>query len=69
MKKNQELTEQDIKRQDFVDNTIHDFLSKISEGKISEWSIDDIGMIRDVVEIIICRDHELMTEEQFYPSI
>lgn len=66
-----ELTQEQIDRQDFVDNAIARMLSEIS-GKTSIYGwhdINDIGAIRDVAEKLIVHDWRLLTEQEFYPFI
>lgn len=64
-----ELTQEQIDRQDFVDNTIREFIEKISEGKIDFYtpSNSSIGEIRDAVEGMLVRDYRIMTSQEFYP--
>ena len=46
-----ELTKQQIKRQDFVDNVIFELINKlIPSDKKMEWDIEAIGEIRDAIQ-------------------
>lgn len=62
-----ELTQKQIERQDFVDNSIFELLQNLNptDNKM-EWDIDFIGEIRDLIasrfdEMGIC------SEKEFYP--
>ncbi len=62
------LTDEQLKRQDFVDNRIFELLSKLSpEPAKPEWDIELIGQIRDSVEDILVDRLKLMSEMEFYP--
>jgi hypothetical protein len=68
-----ELTQAQIDRQDLVDNSIFEMLTKILDRKnVPEnysdcWNIYDIGIIRDAVEKLLVRDYHFMISEEFYP--
>lgn len=64
-----ELTDQQITRQDFVDNAIYDLISElIPSDKELDWNIDVIGKVRDVIQAQLV-DCGLCTEQEFYPYI
>ena len=64
-----ELTDKQIKRQDNVDNTIHEMLiGLIPNDKTLDWDIEIIGRVRDVVEQIFVEKH-ICTDMEFYPYI
>ena len=64
-----ELTEQQIKRQDFVDNAIFELINELfPSDKEVEWDIEAIGEIRDAIQSqLVTRG--LCTEQEFYPYI
>lgn len=64
-----ELTEQQIKRQDFVDNAIFELINELfPSDKEVEWDIDVIGEIRDAIQSqFVTRG--FCTEQEFYPYI
>jgi len=59
------LTERQIERQDFVDNTIHRCLEELA-GEPIQWDISLIGAVRDVVSEEF-KSRGVMNEEAFYP--
>ncbi|MFZ2992411.1 MAG: hypothetical protein WA061_01735 [Microgenomates group bacterium] len=59
-----DLSSEQIERQDFVDNTIYAMLEELL-GKNLEWNIEQIGMVRDIVQKIA--ESEGISEEDFYP--
>jgi len=61
-----ELTEQQIERQDFVDNTIHRCFEELA-GEPIEWDISLIGLVRDAVSEQF-ESRGIMNEDAFYPS-
>lgn len=64
-----ELTKQQIKRQDFVDNTIFDLINElIPSGKEMGWDIEAVGEIRDAIQSQLV-NRGLCTEQEFYPYI
>jgi len=44
-----ELTKDQIRRQDLVDNMCNDLLVYLANGKKVEWDMENIGEVRDVV--------------------
>lgn len=63
------LSDQQIERQDFVDNaTFHFINSLIPNGKGIEWDIDSISQVRDKVWDVI-KHRNICTEQEFYPFI
>jgi hypothetical protein len=64
-----ELTNEQIERQDFVDNAIYRLIQELNPTELYiDWDIEIIGEIRDVVknyfvELSICSDIE------FYPEL
>jgi hypothetical protein len=64
-----ELTDQQISRQDFVDNAIHDLINElIPSDKEMEWDIEVIGEVRDVIQAMLV-GRGICTEQEFYPYI
>ena len=63
------LTEQQIERQDFVDNAIFNLINElIPSSKEMEWNIEAIGEIRDAIQSqLVTRG--ICTEQEFYPYI
>ncbi len=64
----QEFTEDQIKRQDFVDNEIYDLLKRLvpSRGEI-EWNIEMIGDIRDTIQHWLVDQYKIVNDLGFYP--
>lgn len=64
-----ELTEQQIERQDYVDNAIFDLINElIPSDKEMEWNIEVIGEVRDAIQSQLV-DRGFCTEQEFYPYI
>ena len=64
-----ELTDQQISRQDFDDNAIHDLINElIPSDKEMEWDIEVIGEVRDVIQAMLV-GRGICTEQEFYPYI
>jgi hypothetical protein len=65
-----ELNEQQLNRQDFVDNAISELLLKLnpSHQKI-EWDIEVIGEVRDIIRAYLVKHLEITDEMTFYPYI
>ena len=64
-----ELTEQQIERQDFVDNAIFNLIDElVPSDKEMEWDIEAIGEIRDAIQSQLV-NRGLCTEQEFYPYI
>ena len=64
----QKFTEDQIKRQDFVDNQIYDLVKRLvpSARKI-EWDIEMIGDIRDTIQHWLVDRYKIVEELEFYP--
>jgi hypothetical protein len=64
----EKLTEDQIKRQDFVDNQIYDLVKRLisSESEI-EWDIEMIGDIRDTIQHWLVDRYRIVDELEFYP--
>ena len=64
------LTEQQIDRQDYVDNAIFSLMRVINpSNKEIEWDIEKIGEIRDVLKECLVDRLNLATEQKFYPYL
>ncbi len=64
------LTEQQIDRQDYVDNAIFSLMRVINpSNKEIEWDIEKIGKIRDVLKEWFVDKLNLTTEQEFYPYL
>lgn len=64
-----ELTVEQEKRQEYVDDEIDILLVNLSNGKLNTWDIENIGLVRDAVKSVIVEKLHLMTEMEFYPYI
>ena len=65
-----ELTSEQIKRQDFVDNAIFDLIKTVNPAeKEMRWDIEMIGEIRDVVGEWMVERLKIMDEQGFYPWV
>jgi len=62
------FTDDQINRQDFVDNEIYDLLNRLipSTGEI-EWDIEMIGDIRDTIQHWLVDRYKVVDELEFYP--
>ena len=61
------LSTRQTDQQDFVDNTIYEFLSDVAPEHYNQWDIETVGQIRDAV-----MDALKMTEKErheFYPHV
>jgi hypothetical protein len=64
----QKLTEDQIKRQDFVDNQIYDLVKRLTHSKREiEWNIEMIGDIRDTIQHWLVDEYGIVDELEFYP--
>jgi hypothetical protein len=65
-----ELTDEQIKRQDFVDNAVFDLICKINPAdKNLKWNIEMIGEIRDDIRYWLVERLKVCEEITFYPYI
>ena len=62
------LYEDQIKRQDFVDNKIYELVNQLvpSEKKIG-WNIEMIGDIRDTIQHWLVDKYKILDELEYYP--
>lgn len=64
------LTEEQIRRQDIVDNTIYQLICDINPtDKNIEWDIELIGEVRDVIRTWLVEKIRITDEQKFYPYI
>lgn len=65
-----ELTDEEIARQDYVDNEIQRLIEALSPTKESiDWNIEMIGDVRDAIQDWIVDKLKLSSEQNFYPFI
>ncbi len=65
-----ELTSEQIKRQDFVDNAIFDLIKTANPTeKDINWDIEMIGEVRDVIEDWLVERLKITDEQDFYPWV
>ena len=65
-----ELTEEQIKRQDSVDNAIYQLIREINPvDKEIAWDIEMIGEVRDVVMEWMVERLKITGEQNFYPYL
>lgn len=65
-----ELTDNQIDRQDFVDNAVYQLIQKVNPTDIFiEWDIEVIGEIRDVIREWIVERMNITDEQKFYPYL
>ena len=64
-----ELTEQQIDRQDFVDNAIFNLINELvpSDNEMG-WDIEAIGEIRDAIQSQLVTKG-FCSEQEFYPVV
>ena len=61
------LTDNQIQRQDFVDNAIYNLLREVNPSEKSiEWNIESIGEIREVIRVWLVERHATTDEMSFY---
>ena len=64
----QNFTEDQINRQDFVDNQIYDLVKRlIPSTKEIEWNIEIIADIRDTIQHWLVDKYKVVDELKFYP--
>lgn len=63
-----ELSGSQIRRQDFVDNAVHDLLTRINPtDKEIPWNIELIAEVRETLRHVIVQRLRLCDEMAFYP--
>ena len=64
----QSLSDDHLKRQDFVDNQIYDLVKRlIPSRKEIEWDIEMIADIRDTIQHWLVDRYKIVNELEFYP--
>ena len=66
IKQFQELTAEQIERQDYVDNEIHSMMCELSGNDDLEWNIEPIAEIREIIYEYLEKEG-VMSEMDFYP--
>ena len=62
------FTEDQLKRQDFVDNQIYDLVKRLIPSKRAiEWAIEMIGDIRYTIQHWLVDRYKIVGELEFYP--
>ncbi len=65
-----ELSKNQLMRQDLVDSAIHELLRNINPSQEEiEWNIELIGEIREVIRHVFAERLEVTNEMTFYPYI
>lgn len=65
-----ELTDEQIKRQDFVDNAVYHMIREVNPtGKMIAWNIEMIGDVRDVIRQWLVERMNITSEQSFYPYL
>ena len=64
----EEFTEDQINRQDFVDNEIYDLVKRLNPSTSEiEWNIEMIADIRDTIQHWLVDKYKIVDELEFYP--
>jgi hypothetical protein len=64
----QNFTEDQIKRQDFVDNEIYNLINRLNPStREIEWDIEMIADIRDTIQHWLVDRYKIVEELEFYP--
>ncbi len=64
----EKLTDDQIKRQDFVDNQIYDLVKRLNPStREVEWDIEMIGDIRDTIQHWLVDRYKMVDKFEFYP--
>jgi len=64
----QNVTEDQIKRQDFVDNKIYDLVKQlVPSAREIDWDIEMIADIRDTIQHWLVDRYKFVDELEFYP--
>ncbi len=65
-----ELSKEQIKRQDLVDNAIFQLIQEVNPSNTDiSWNIELIGTIRDAMQTIFVENLALCNKETFYPFL
>ena len=64
------FTEEQLRRQDFVDNGIFDLIQNLNPTSTEiEWDIEVIGQIRDRIRYLLVERLQICDEMSFYPYL
>jgi len=64
----QNLSDEQLRRQDFVDNGIFDLVKRLNPSRSEiEWDIEMIGDIRDTIQHWLVDRYRMVNELEFYP--
>ena len=65
-----ELTDNQIEKQDFVDNAIFNLIQSLNTtDKAINWDIEMIGDVRDIVREWMVERLKITDEQDFYPWV
>ena len=62
-----ELTKEQLKRQDEVDNACYAFLLELAKGSDLRWDMEGISQVREAVQDVLVDKLHIMSEMEFYP--
>jgi len=64
----QNFSQDQIKRQDYVDNEIYDFVKRLNPSTRGiDWDIEMIADIRDTIQHWLVDRYKIVNELEFYP--
>lgn len=64
----EKLTDDQLKRQDFVDNEVFSLIDRLIPSKREiEWNIEMIADIRDTIQHWLVDRYKMVDELEFYP--
>jgi hypothetical protein len=65
-----QLTDEELARQDFVDNAIYDLINTVNPVETEiDWDIEIIGEVRDKINFWLTNRLGICSEQEFYPFI
>lgn len=65
-----ELTNEQIARQDFVDNSIFELLQSLNPSSQEiDWDTETMGTVRDCITQLLAEKLKITDEMSFYPYI
>ena len=64
----QSLSDEQLKRQDLVDNEIYDLVKRLIPTKSEiKWNVEMIADIRDTIQHWLVDQYKIVDELEFYP--
>jgi hypothetical protein len=64
----QNLSEEQLKRQDFGDSQIYNLVKRLHPStRVTDWDIEMIGDIRDTIQHWLVDKYKVVEELEFYP--